>query len=244
MTKQDKSPGKNRKNLTKNDLPVLDSDQDLLSAFMEPYPLSSSGENDPGEKNKPSHPEKAIPRLNKHGLPVIEDVEGQFLAGEQEGLSDPAQKELREAKGLRGPRKSGETIEQEEVEENFELLLEASLKQRKSPGKKKITPIPLKKRLRRYPPPEADLDLHGYTALGAELKAKSFILTCKHEGYFSLRIIVGKGLHSDIGPVLPDVIEDLLRILEKQNIVLAYKWDQQLKSKSGAVIIYLKQFDD
>ncbi len=104
--------------------------------------------------------------------------------------------------------------------------------------------MPIKKRLKRYPPPEAELDLHGFTALGAEVKAKSFISTCKHQGYFSLRIIVGKGLHSDLGPVLPDVIEDLLKILEKQNVVLAYKWDQQTKSKSGAVIVYLKQFNN
>jgi hypothetical protein len=35
MTKQDKAPQKKRKNLRKNDLPVLDSDQDLLAAFMD-----------------------------------------------------------------------------------------------------------------------------------------------------------------------------------------------------------------
>ena len=222
-------------------MPVLDSDQDLLSVFMAAPRSGHSKESDPPQKNMPSPPDQAIPRLNKHGLPVIENFEGQFFAGKQEGGTDSVQEELRQAKGSGG---SGDTAEPEEVEENFELLLEASLKQRKSPVKKQITPIPLKKRLRRYPPPEAEIDLHGYTALGAELKAKSFILTCKHQGYFSLRIIVGRGLHSDIGPVLPDVIEDLLTLLEKQNVVLAYKWDQQKKSKSGAVIVYLKQFDD
>ena len=220
MTKQDKAPGKNRKKNTKNDLPVLDSGQDLFSVFMDTPPLTPEGKKSSGQ---------AIPRLNKHGLPVIEEFEEQFIDRED---------------GLSVVQKVSEPLESEELEENFVLLLEESLKQKKSSDKKKTIPMPLKKRLKRYPPPEAELDLHGFTALGAELKAKSFIATCKHQGYFSLRIIVGKGLHSDIGPVLPDMIEDLLKILEKQNIVLAYKWDQQKKSKSGAVIVYLKQFND
>ncbi|MCP3942031.1 MAG: Smr/MutS family protein [Desulfobacteraceae bacterium] len=222
MSKQDKALKKNRKKITKNDLPVLDSDQDLFSAFMD-SPSSTC----PEEQKKSSGQTNS--RLNKHGLPVIEEFEGKFLAGDLGDLSDQVPKE---------------SMESQDLEENFEILLEASLKQKKNPGKKKPIPMPIKKRLKRYPPPEVELDLHGFTALGAELKAKSFILTCKHQGYFSLRLIVGKGLHSDIGPVLPDVIEDLLKILEKQNLVLAYKWDRRKKSESGAVIVYLKQFND
>ncbi len=222
MVKQDKDQKKIVKKLTKNDLPVLDSGRDLFSVFLEPPPLPS-----PDEKKGAS---EANPRLNKHGLPVIEEFEEQFL--DREGGLSVVQNV------------SSESLEPEELEEDFALLLEESLKQKKSPDKKKPIPMPIKKRLKRYPPPEAELDLHGFTALGAEVKAKSFISTCKHQGYFSLRIIVGKGLHSDSGPVLPDVIEDLLKILEKQNVVLAYKWDQQKKSKSGAVIVYLKQFNN
>jgi len=222
MTKQDKAPKKNRKKSTKNDLPVLDSDQDLFSAFMDTPRLNCQE-----EKKKPAGQESQ--RFNKHGLPVIEEVEGQLFPGEQGGFSEQSQKESKES---------------EDLEEDFAVLLEASLKQKKSVTKKKIIPMPIKKRLKRYPPPEAELDLHGFTALGAELKAKSFISTCKHQGYFSLRLIVGKGLHSDIGPVLPDVIEDLLKNMKKENLVLAYEWDQKKKSKSGAVIVYLKQFND
>lgn len=222
MVKQDKDQKKTGKKLTKNDLPVLDSGQDLFSVFLEPLPL-------PCPEEKKGSSRQANPRLNKHGLPVIEEFEDQFL--DQEGGLSVAQNV------------SSEPLESEELEEDFALLLEESLKQ-KSPDKKIPIPMPIKKRLKRYPPPEAELDLHGFTALGAEVKAKSFISTCKHQGFFSLRIIVGKGLHSDIGPVLPDVIEDLLKILEKQNVVLAYKWDQQKKSKSGAVIVYLKQFNN
>ena len=116
------------------------------------------------------------------------------------------------------------------------------LKQKTSFQKKKPNPMPEKKRLGRYPLPEKDLDLHGFTAVGAEIKAKSFITTCKLQGFFTLRVIVGKGLHSDTGPVLPDVIENLLKALKKENIVLAYEWDRKKKSQSGAVIVYIKQF--
>jgi DNA-nicking Smr family endonuclease len=230
MTKQDKASKKNSKKLTKNDLPVLDSDQDLFSAFMAPS-LSCSAD------KKKSQKDRAIPKLNKHGLPVIEEFEAQFLSNDQDLVSKSLPNE---SGGSAAPKEPGE---REEPEENFALLLEASLKQR-TVAKKKSNPMPIKKRLKRYPPPEAELDLHGFTALGAQLKAKAFISTCKHQGYFSLRLIVGKGLHSDIGPVLPDVIEDLLKIMKDQNMVLAYEWDRQKKSKSGALVVYLKQFDD
>ncbi len=234
MTKQDKVSKKNRKKLTKNKLPVLDSDQNLFSIFMDTPPLTSSG-----EKKKPSGQKK--PRFNKHGLPLIEEFEGQFIDQEKSNVSDLVRKKSKEQREGKAPKKLMESVD---LEENFAMLLETSLKEQKGPVKKKPIPMPIKKRLKRYPPPEAELDLHGFTALGAEIKAKSFISTCKHQGYFSLRLIVGKGIHSDMGPVLPHVIEDLLKILKKQNIVLAYKWDRQKKSKSGAVIVYIKQFDE
>jgi len=233
MTKQDKASKKNSKKITKNDLPVLDSDQDLFSAFME-APSSICSE----DSKKISQKGRAIPRLNKHGLPVIEEFEAQFLSNDPDLVSQSLHNESGESAAPNEPGERGEP------EENFALLLEASLKQKTGPVKKKSIPMPIKKRLKRYPPPEAELDLHGFTALGAQLKAKAFISTCKHQGYFSLRLIVGKGLHSDIGPVLPDVIEDLLKIMKDQNMVLAYEWDRQKKSKSGALVVYLKQFDD
>ena len=103
--------------------------------------------------------------------------------------------------------------------------------------------MPLKKRLKRYPPVEIQLDLHGFNAIGAGMKAKSFIISCKQQGYFTLRIIVGKGLHSELGPVLPDIIEDLLKQMKNQDQIIFYEWDKKKKSQSGAVIVYLKQFE-
>jgi DNA-nicking Smr family endonuclease len=104
--------------------------------------------------------------------------------------------------------------------------------------------MPYHKRIKRYPPPEIDLDLHGFTALGAQMKARSFLVTCRQQGYFTVRIIVGRGLHSDPGPVLPDAIEDLLVELKTQDTVLGFAWERKKKSRSGSVIVYLRQFSD
>lgn len=128
--------------------------------------------------------------------------------------------------------------------ENFPALLEAFLSKPDRPARSSPDPMPYHKRIKRYPPPENDLDLHGFTALGAELKARSFLISCQQQGYFTVRIIVGRGLHSELGPVLPDMIEDLLAKLKARDIVLGFAWERKKKSRSGAVIVYLRQFDD
>lgn len=188
--------GRKRKQPTRK----LSSDQEYIDAFTR-RPES-------GTKNGPEKP-----LLNRHGLPIVDEVP---FGSEQEA----------------------------QEEEDFSSLLEESFNRKRLPRKPKPSPMPYKKRIKRYPPPEIELDLHGYTALGAEVKAKSFLITCKQQGYFTVRIIVGKGLHSDLGPVLPDVIEDLLNALKKQDVVLGFEWDRRKKSRSGAVIVYLRQFSD
>ncbi len=128
--------------------------------------------------------------------------------------------------------------------EDFPALLEAFLSRPDRPARPSPDPLPYHKRIKRYPPPEKDLDLHGFTALGAELKAGSFLISCQQQGYFTVRIVVGRGLHSELGPVLPDMIEDLLAKLKAREIVLGFAWERKKKSRSGAVIVYLRQFDD
>jgi len=127
--------------------------------------------------------------------------------------------------------------------EDFAAMLEESFKIRESKSIGKSKPLPLKKRLKRYPGVELELDLHGYNAIGAQLKLRSFIQTCKHQGFFTVRIIVGKGLHSEGGAVLPDIVEDELKEMKKQNLVIFYEWDRKKKKTSGAIIVYLKQFE-
>ncbi len=157
--------------------------------------------------------------VNRHGLPVMDRT----LTGDGDGTAEEAAPDSKE----------------------FAALLESYLS-RPSAVKKSAspTPLPYHKRIKRYPPPEMDLDLHGFTALGAQMKARSFLTACKHQGYFTVRIIVGRGLHSDPGPVLPDIIEDLLKELKGRDIVLGFSWERKKKSRSGAVIVYLRQFSD
>ncbi|MCD4678159.1 MAG: Smr/MutS family protein [Desulfobacula sp.] len=152
-------------------------------------------------------------QINKHGVQVLDD--------------------------LSEDQSSRENI----IKEDFTQLLEESFKNGKAKSVKKTPPMSIKKRIKRYPGVEVELDLHGYNAIGAQVKAESFIHSCKHQGFFTLRIIVGKGLHSDTGPVLPDIVEDVLQEMKKQNLVIWYEWDKKKKSKSGAVIVYLKQFE-
>ncbi len=139
--------------------------------------------------------------------------------------------------------------------EDFATMLEESFKAKKNKtikgsgsyikdsDIKNSKPISLKKRLKRYPDVELELDLHGYDVIGAQIKFRSFIQSCRHQGYYTLKIIVGRGIHSENGAVLPDVIEDELKEMKKQNVIIFYEWDRKKKIKSGAIIVYLKQFE-
>ena len=100
--------------------------------------------------------------------------------------------------------------------------------------------LTLKERMKRYPQPQRQLDLHGLTAIQAEQHTDTYIHTAHADGLFTLRIIVGKGMHSEFGAVLPDVVEDRLSRLKRDGLVMAYRWDKGVKRKSGAVIVYLE----
>ncbi len=188
---------KKNKKRNKNDLPVLDSDDDFLKAF------------EPEEKKKGNR---------------------SVQTGITRGDSDPRDNCMNE----------DDPVE----EEDFASLLEASFNLPPSKPLKKSEPLSLKQRLKRYPGVELELDLHGYNAMGAQLKIRSFIHSCKYNGYFTIRIIVGKGLHSEDGAVLPEIAEDELKELKKQNLVIFYEWDKKIKKRNGSLIVYLKQFDE
>jgi DNA-nicking Smr family endonuclease len=110
---------------------------------------------------------------------------------------------------------------------------------RKSGGAFPARALSLKETLRRYPNPQAQLDLHGLTARQAQLRIDRFVRASRADGLFTLRIIVGKGLHSEAGAVLPDVAESLLVDLKRQGLVLSFAWDRRAKKKSGALVVYL-----
>lgn len=153
-------------------------------------------------------------KKNRHGLDILDDL-----------VSDSATKNSDDETQL------------------FETLLEESFSKTKASSRPNYKPVPLKKRLKRYPPVEKKIDLHGMTGIQAQTRARSFIQTCKEQGLFTIRVVVGKGLHSSFGPVLPDLIEDLVNQMKKEGTVLWFEWDNKIKSKSGSLVIYLKQFE-
>ncbi len=183
-------------------------------------------------------------KRNKHNLPIFNSDEEFIKAFEKKSLdkNNEAPKR-RQDENDSTQRLKNEIDMKNESGEDFSILLEESFRKSRAKPLKKAPPVPLEKRLKRYPPPEKALDLHGYNAIGAEVRAKSFIHTCKQQGFFTIRIIVGKGRHSDQEAVLPDVVEDVAKEMKKQGIVIGFDWENKIKSKSGALIIYLKQFD-
>ena len=94
-------------------------------------------------------------------------------------------------------------------------------------------------KIRQYPPPQAELDLHGCTAPEAESKTESFIQTTRGRGLSTVRVITGKGLHSEGRAVLPDVIEAKMRELKERGAIFSYRWDKGDKEKSGALEVFL-----
>lgn len=95
--------------------------------------------------------------------------------------------------------------------------------------------------VKRYPPPEGELDLHGHTAPEAEIRTENFLQTARGSGLRTVRIITGRGLHSEGNAVLPDVVEHRLQELIGRKLVLAYRWEKEEKHKSGAVLVYLRR---
>jgi DNA-nicking Smr family endonuclease len=221
-----KNTRKNKQKLKrKNGLPKLASDNDFLEAFL--MDGEETVKEKPEDLKKPVEPRS---NLNKHGLPFLDDYET-WMNKNTDSQTLSADKTAEQASAA------------SESEMAFSTLLDASLKQNRPP-RHAPKPMPLKRRLKRYPPPEADLDLHGFTAIGAQIKARTFISSAHVQGFFTLRIIVGKGLHSEDGPVLPHVVEDLLKEMKNDNLVLSYKWEGGKRSKFGALLVYLKRFTD
>ncbi|MFO7606098.1 MAG: Smr/MutS family protein [Desulfurivibrionaceae bacterium] len=100
-------------------------------------------------------------------------------------------------------------------------------------------PLSDREKLKSYPPPQEELDLHGHTGSEAERKTMNFLRQAVALNFRTVRIITGKGLHSDGPAVLPDVVETLLKGLQTENQIFAYVWEKGEKHRSGAVVVYL-----
>ncbi|WP_187149267.1 Smr/MutS family protein [Desulforapulum autotrophicum] len=220
-----------KKQLNRNGIPVFDRGEDLFFMFKE---MSEAGlpatdqsceqipdtvsavEPEPGSRQK-SNPN------DRNGLPILSRSTSlsRLFATKAQKIEDDEDFPSLLERSLRG--KNGAALLRDKREKDFP------------------EPVPLKKQLKRYPPPEEELDLHGDPAIRAVVRSESFVRTAWRAGEFTVSIVVGKGLHSEFGAVLPDVVEDLLVRLKKEGIVLWFEWDRKFKSRSGAVIVYLKQ---
>ena len=131
-------------------------------------------------------------------------------------------------------------------DDNFEDMLKASLSKMKIEDilaekhgdvAEKVTTI--REIVKTHPAPQMQIDLHGCNREEAERKADSFIYNASYKGLKTVRIIVGKGIHSTGGAVLPDVIKKKVIALKREQVVLNYCWEKGKKHKSGAMIVYL-----
>jgi DNA-nicking Smr family endonuclease len=256
LKKKKKEKSSSVKHFNKHGMPVLNSDMEVGELFEKARQNTSEFKTKDNRVSEIFHPSghrpkpspatssEKIPagrqkaRLNKHGLPILhqETDLGRLFTPKTD-------------RKIPSSTSNGETFILPETpeQENFSELLEQSLSGKNQRALLKAKkdhlyprkPLTIKQRIKRYPPPQGQMDLHGYTAQQAQQRVDAYLRNAYHRQIFTLRLIVGKGLHSEFGPVLPDVVEDKLIELKRQNIVLAYEWDKKKKSKSGAVIVYL-----
>jgi DNA-nicking Smr family endonuclease len=200
-------------------LPLLSDQDDLHDRFQAAAeaPLPS------GERHadRPQRPDDCR-RRDKNGIRVLDDCQDLGRLLQAVPAASPDEDDLADA------------LEQSLAHDARTLI------KKKTDGFFPTRRLTLKERLKRYPKPQGQLDLHGATALQAEQRTDSYIRTAHANGLFTLRIIVGKGLHSEAGAVLPDVVEDRLVRHKRDGLVLSYRWDKGVKRKSGAVIVYLE----
>ncbi|MBN2430058.1 MAG: Smr/MutS family protein [Acidobacteria bacterium] len=90
-----------------------------------------------------------------------------------------------------------------------------------------------------FPPPSAELDLHGCGAAEAVQRFRTFIQQVQIAQPRTVRVVVGKGLHSQDKAVLPDVVEREAAHLRRQGVVQTFRWEHRRKRKSGSLLVCL-----
>jgi DNA-nicking Smr family endonuclease len=124
-------------------------------------------------------------------------------------------------------------------EESQQDIQQQVLLQEKKKISSEAAPLTIQERIKTYPAPQSELDLHGAAAPEAEKRTVSFIQNARREKIRTVRIIVGKGLHSEGKAILPDVIEKQIIRLKRENWLLDFEWEKKDKRKSGSLIVYL-----
>lgn len=127
-----------------------------------------------------------------------------------------------------------EIFDPDRFDRDLELLL--TCKGKEEGKKKKIVPKKVGKNTR----PQAELDLHGLTGPQAEKRTDNFLAAVRQRGISSVRIITGRGLHSNGPPVLPGVIEKKMAVLKQAGIVQRYKWEKKVTAQTGSMLVWLR----
>jgi len=84
-----------------------------------------------------------------------------------------------------------------------------------------------------------ELDLHWSDAAQAEALLRGFLAQSRAAGLGCVRIVHGKGLHSDTGvPVLKNLVD---RMLRQRSDVLAFHSAPAAQGGNGAVLVLLKK---
>jgi DNA-nicking Smr family endonuclease len=86
--------------------------------------------------------------------------------------------------------------------------------------------------------PEAELDLHGLTIAEASAKVRFFLQDVLYQGFQTVLIITGKGLHSSDGPVLRQAVEALLNQQTEQ--VVEWGIAPRRYGGEGALVVFLR----
>ncbi|MCU0288493.1 MAG: Smr/MutS family protein [Acidobacteria bacterium] len=162
-------------------------------------------------------------KVDKKGIPIINEnnLDELFLAGSSEN-----KKSKEQFKHL---------FEKSQLDIYQRIML---MEKKKISEELKTSPI-LAEQLKNYPAPEKELDLHGLSREKAALRTESFIRTARCLDIMTIRVIVGKGIHSEGKAILPDVVEAKIIELKRRSWVLYYKWEKKVKSKSGSLVVYL-----
>lgn len=88
---------------------------------------------------------------------------------------------------------------------------------------------------------QAHIDLHGYVKESAKSALNNFIQNCHAIGYRSLLVIHGRGLKSDIGPVLKEGVVRWLTTGTLSHLVLAFCSARPCDGGTGALYVLLKK---
>ncbi len=228
--KKQKKKMKKRTVANKNGIRILSGQEDLYELFgaEEPEKIGNPEKTEWEKTGKSEFPKAPARKLDKNGLPVFDEQDNFFV------LFDVDESE------------PGTVPHKIKPADKFAGMLERSLegksmddllREKGQTGKTKR--VGIKQRIKKYPPPQGQLDLHGCNGVQAEIMTESFVRKAHAQRVRTLRLIVGKGLHSQGESVLPDVVEDKIVRLKKERVVLTYKWEKRLKTKSGSMIVYL-----